>query len=99
MFPLRQNNNLRQFENDVWTLDSSETFAYSEGDEAEGYIRACLDSVDDLSVDSVQLQEKIRDWSSEYHLSPARANLIRGLSLNGMENILELGSGCGAITR
>ncbi|MHB8788711.1 MAG: methyltransferase domain-containing protein [Desulfobulbaceae bacterium] len=99
MFPLQQTNKLGLTDQQVWVLDSSETFVYSEGEEAEEYLRTCFECVEDLSVDSVQLQEKIRDWSSEYHLSPARANLIRSIRLEGMMNILELGSGCGAITR
>lgn len=99
MFPLKQHNRLSLAGKHVWVPETSEPFDYSEGSEAEEYLRACFESVDDLSVDSMQLQEKIRDWSSEYHLSPARANLVRPLRLDGMENVLELGCGCGAITR
>lgn len=71
MFPLQQNHRLRLADQQVWVLDSPETFVYSEGEEAEEYLRTCFECVQDLSVDFVQLQEKIRDWSSEYHLSPA----------------------------
>lgn len=99
MFPLQRSNNLKQSGDNVWGLDSSEPFAYSEGDEAEEYLRACFDCAEDLSVNSVQLQANIKDWSSEYHLSPARANLIRSIRLEGKKNVLELGSGCGAVTR
>ncbi|HHO48769.1 MAG TPA: methyltransferase domain-containing protein, partial [Desulfobacteraceae bacterium] len=97
--PLKRHNRLSLAGKQVWVLETSEPFDYSEGSEAEEYLRACFEAVDDLSVDSMQLQEKIRDWSSEYHLSPARANLVRPLRLDGMKNVLELGCGCGAITR
>lgn len=67
--------------------------------EQERYLRDCLEACTDLSSNSVELQEKIRDRYSEYQLSPARANLIRGLDLDSMKNVLELGCGCGPVTR
>ena len=53
----------------------------------------------DLSTSSAELCEYIRDWPSEYHLSPLRHNLLRGFEFPPEFGILELGSGCGAITR
>lgn len=38
-------------------------------------------------------------WPERYHLSPARANVIRALHLPAEANVLEVGAGCGAITR
>lgn len=67
--------------------------------EQERYLLDCLEACNDLSSNSIELQEKIRDRHSEYQLSPARANLIRGLNLGSMKNVLELGCGCGPITR
>jgi SAM-dependent methyltransferase len=39
------------------------------------------------------------DWALEYHLSPLRANILRGLTLKDRKTVLEVGAGCGAITR
>ncbi len=74
-------------------------FTYSDGVSAEQYLRSVLTDATDLSSTSRELQEKIKDWPSEYHLSNKRANLLRGLDFTGIKRVLELGCGCGAITR
>jgi len=38
-------------------------------------------------------------WPEKYHTSPARANIIRALRLPEDAVVLEVGAGCGAITR
>ena len=45
------------------------------------------------------LKAHIRDWPSEYHLTTKRANLLRSLDLSRLDYVLELGCGCGAISR
>jgi len=45
------------------------------------------------------LEQKIIDWPSEYHLSSERSNLLRCIDLSNVNNALEIGCGCGAITR
>ncbi len=84
----------------VW-LDSQDkqAFAYNDGDAAESYLMQVFDSVHDLSVASMELRAAIRDWPSMYHLSQDRANLLRPLSSLLTGRVLEIGSGCGAITR
>ncbi len=80
--------------------DSAERdFAYSDGDDAERYLHDVLSLTDDLGSASESLQLKIRDWPSEYHLSPKRANLLRALPLKARSRVLELGCGCGAVSR
>ena len=74
-------------------------FVYSDGAESEQYLREVLSSAADLSSSSYELQRRIRDWPSEYHLAPQRANLLRGLDLGSVSRVLELGCGCGALTR
>lgn len=76
-----------------------QNFAYSDGNEQEKYLEIYLQKVQDLSSTSLELQRLIRDWSSEYHLSPKRSNLLRPLLVDKFESVLELGAGCGAITR
>jgi SAM-dependent methyltransferase len=39
------------------------------------------------------------DWSSEYHLTTKRAQLLSGFSFDRSLRVLEVGCGCGAITR
>ncbi|HEY4207017.1 MAG TPA: glycosyltransferase, partial [Puia sp.] len=75
-------------------------FAYSDGDLTEDYLLDRINHAQDISIGSAELAALIRDWPTLYHLTPARADLLRPLSslLKG-KRILELGSGCGAITR
>ncbi len=74
-------------------------FSYSDGKEVEARIRRILLSCDELGSGSLRLRREISDWPSLYHLSPARSNLLRpfGEALKG--NVLEIGAGCGALTR
>ena len=87
-------------ESSIW-LPHQEQFAfqYSDGGEAEAYLENCLRQASDLSSHSIELASFIRDWPSEYHFSLKRSNLLRPLRLNHCRNVLELGAGCGAITR
>ncbi len=74
-------------------------FHYSDGEETEGYLLQVLTQAEDLSSSSPELESKIKDWPSEYHLGSRRANVLRGFDLEAIESALELGCGCGSITR
>lgn len=74
-------------------------FAYSDGEEVENRIHEVLKGTMDLSVGSPELMAKIEDWPTEYHFTDTRANLLRHLSFKPGDRVLELGAGCGAITR
>ncbi|MBE2258379.1 MAG: class I SAM-dependent methyltransferase [Candidatus Accumulibacter sp.] len=76
-----------------------EEFAYSDGDEAEEYVFKCIREAGDVSDNSPELVRWARDWSSYYHLAAGRANHIRVLDLPRELSVLELGSGCGAVSR
>jgi 2-polyprenyl-3-methyl-5-hydroxy-6-metoxy-1,4-benzoquinol methylase len=80
--------------------DGTPSFSYSDGAEVERRLLEIVRGVDDRSVLSEQLRAAITDWPSRYHLSPRRANLLRPLEnlLHGRA-VLEIGAGCGAITR
>lgn len=39
-----------------------------------------------------------KDWPTLYHLSPARANIIEWIPMDGTEKVLEIGAGPGAMT-
>jgi SAM-dependent methyltransferase len=83
----------------VWRLRGHERFAYSDGSESEAYLGSVLARAKDLGSDSAELESAIRDWPSEYHLSPARSRLLSGFRFRRDARVLEVGSGCGAITR
>lgn len=58
-------------------------------------------SVEDRLLDFVQNpgDESMYDnWAYLYHLSPVRANIVKWLPISGKDKVLEVGSGCGAIT-
>ena len=74
-------------------------FNYSDGEASEKKLFQILSTSDDLSSSSAELERQIVDWPTEYHLSSARSNLLRPLNLNGITRVLELGCGCGSISR
>ena len=102
MTKLASHNNLIQQPSGVWGAESIEQlkpFVYSDGDDAEDFIKRTISQATDLSSLSQELDQAIIDWASEYHFSSVRANLLRGLDLKPIKYALELGCGCGAISR
>jgi SAM-dependent methyltransferase len=84
----------------VWALrDETTSFQYSDGDAEEANLRSILTTATNLSSLSLELEGKYNNWSSEYHVSPVRANLLRYMDLTHKTTALELGCGCGALTR
>ncbi|MBL8039176.1 MAG: glycosyltransferase [Nitrospira sp.] len=83
----------------VWRRDNYSGIAYSDGKDTEERILAILRNTGDLTSVSTELEQHITDWPTEYHLSSGRGNLLRCLKLLSGSRILELGCGCGAITR
>ncbi len=79
--------------------DEIRPFNYSDGEESERALMSILENAKDLSSSSDELQKHIVDWPTEYHLSSTRANLLRAINLDGVFRVLELGCGCGSITR
>ena len=72
---------------------------YCDGLEAEAHILKAVCEATDRSTFSEDLRASIVDWPSEYHLSSRRHCLIRPLGIAAGDRVLELGCGCGAITR
>lgn len=83
----------------IWKCVGHDGIAYSDGEESEEYIRAVVANAHDVSSRSEELIAAIRDWPSDYHLSPSRHNLLRPFDFRPADRILELGGGCGAMTR
>ena len=83
-----------------WIRPGYAGIAYSDGDETEQRLAAILASAADLSVFSRELAVQRTDWASLYHLSGSRANLLRPFRERlEQAEVLEVGAGCGAITR
>jgi len=83
----------------IWHQSHYDSIAYSDGDEAEQRIIDIISKVSDLSVLSPELRQHCTDWPSLYHLSSNRANILRPFETSLTGDILEIGAGCGAITR
>lgn len=83
----------------VWVTPTHAGTRYSDGDAFEEWLLGSLKACSDVSACSDELAALIGNWPSEYHLSPARHNLLRPFKLGPSDAILELGCGCGAMTR
>ena len=83
----------------VWSRPRFAGIDYSDGDETERRIGMAINSVSDLTVFSPELRSHCVDWASTYHLSSLRANILRPFQINKGQDILEIGAGCGALSR
>lgn len=83
----------------VWIRQDYSAIAYSDGDEVEVRIASIIENAADLGVLSDELRQHCTDWPSLYHLSGARSNILRPFEAHIRGDILEIGAGCGAITR
>lgn len=84
----------------IWQRPDFSGIAYSDGDDIENRIFNAVAQSTDVGLFSVELANHCIDWPSSYHLSPIRSNILRpfGEKLRG-KKVLEIGAGCGAITR
>ncbi|GLT20339.1 hypothetical protein GCM10007938_41230 [Vibrio zhanjiangensis] len=77
----------------------NDSIAYSDGLDIESRLYEIISKTQDRSVLSEELANNIVDWPTEYHFSRLRHCLLKHLPFHQANNILELGCGCGAITR
>lgn len=75
------------------------TIEYSDGVKVENYILKIIKKSKDISDNSEELMCAVKDWPSYYHLGMGRSNILRALDLPSGAKVLELGAGCGALTR
>jgi GT2 family glycosyltransferase/SAM-dependent methyltransferase len=84
----------------VWTRAVYTPLPYNDGDAVEERIADLLRGVSDRSVLSDELRPLCTDWPTLYHLGHVRANLLRPFEARLRDaDVLEVGAGCGAITR
>ena len=84
----------------IWSRPGYGGISYNDGDEIEQRIASIIEDADDISVLSPELRQHCNDWPSLYHLSGMRANILRPFAESiSSGDILEVGAGCGAITR
>jgi len=83
----------------VFVHPAKESVEYADG--GERYILETLQKAADLSSYSQELIGYIKDWPTRYHLSYRRNNLLEGIAelFDESHSVLEIGSGCGSITR
>jgi O-antigen biosynthesis protein len=84
----------------IWMRSDYPGIQYNDGDEIENRIAAVIKEASDLSVLSTELRQYCIDWPSLYHLTGTRANIMRPFeAIYKNARVLEIGAGCGAITR
>lgn len=68
-------------------------------DGVESRLLEMIAAASDLRSVGSELFEAAESWPERYHTDPARANVLRALDLPATARVLEVGAGCGAITR
>ena len=87
-------------EDGVWVRNGdTRDLPYSDGDDVEERLARVVAEAHDLSVFSADLRPALRDPPLRYHLTPRRANLLRPFAAALTGRVLEVGAGCGAVTR
>lgn len=99
MFKLDQYGYTKDGETKVWVRSDFQGIAYSDGDSAETELAGIIQNAKDVSVLSDELPQYCTDWAKLYHLSATRANILRPFEHLLKSRVLEIGAGCGAISR
>lgn len=99
MFELDRYGYTRDEQTGVWVRSDYQGIAYSDGDKAENKLAAIIRDAEDVSVLSEELPQHCTDWATLYHLSSIRGNILRPFEHLLKGKVLEIGAGCGAISR
>jgi SAM-dependent methyltransferase len=89
----------RPAEGRLYVHDQAQPFDYSDGHDEEKKLLKIIETISDVSAASWTLQSAIESWAQRYHLSIERGAIIRCLPFSPASRVLELGAGCGAVTR
>jgi len=68
-------------------------------DGAEERVLEIVRGAKDITSDSTEMLDVAEGWGERYHTHPARANILRSLDISPDARVLEIGAGCGPITR
>jgi 2-polyprenyl-3-methyl-5-hydroxy-6-metoxy-1,4-benzoquinol methylase len=79
---------------------SPDPFSYKDAGDTEKNLFEIISNSIDKSVFSQELMSRAHDWPTYYHLTSLRSNILRPFE-NKIKHgsTLELGAGCGAVTR
>lgn len=99
MFELERYGYSRDEQTGVWVRADYKGIAYSDGDASENKLAAIIREAADVSVLSEELPQHCTDWATLYHLSSIRGNILRPFEHLLKGQVLEIGAGCGAISR
>jgi SAM-dependent methyltransferase len=80
-----------------WVQLRTSTSPYRDG--AESALYDLVLATDDLASTSTTLVERADGYAERYHTEPARSNVLRPLHFPDGARVLEVGAGCGAVTR
>jgi len=83
----------------VWSQPEFNSIDYSDGEETEQQLQHIIDTASDISSLSPELRQHCADWPTTYHLSSLRANILRPFEITEDHDVLEIGAGCGALSR
>jgi SAM-dependent methyltransferase len=83
----------------IWARPGFAGIGYSDGDSSELRLADIVREAGDVGIYSCELRSKCTDWVTLYHLSPQRGNILRPFENLLKGRVLEIGAGCGAITR
>lgn len=76
---------------------STSSIGYADG--AETSVLALVQGASDVSAESVEMLQAAEGWAMRYHVDPARANVVRAFDIDPAARVLEVGAGCGAVSR
>lgn len=80
------------------TVDAE--FSYKDVGDSENRIYNIVRNANDKGMFSAEIINQASDWTTFYHLTPMRGNILRPFAKEiATGRTLELGAGCGAVTR
>lgn len=83
----------------VWLPERSDGTGYPSDDFARGPLLGLINGARDLSSLSPELEGLAASWPARYYLSAERSTLLRAFEFDRSSTVMEIGSGCGSITR
>lgn len=86
-------------DSNVWLPQRSDGTGYPSDDFARGPLLGLIKGADDLSSLSPELEALAASWPARYYLSAERSTLLRAFDFDRSSTVMEIGSGCGSITR